>query len=408
MQEDKLTLAQKPQKLTKKLLENLFTAGKRYEVRDTEVAGFLVRISANGDKSFYLKYRFGKGRTAPTRRYHIGTFPTTTVEQARTIAKEKIALVVQGHDPVEDVRGNKAAPRIDEAMGLFFEEHGHKIKASTLKWYGLLASKDILPAIGKKKVVEVSHRHIAALHTAMKHTPYKANRCIALLSKFFSWAELRGYRERNTSPVVGIEKYKEQKRTQSMQREELEALGSAFVTMEAANSIDPIIAAALKTLIFTGARCNEVLTMKWAYIDYAKGIAHLPDSKTGEKNIHLPPPAMVILNALPRVNEYCFYGRGGKGHIVNIKDTWKRLLSSAGLTGWRIHDLRHAFASYAVSSGKSLPVVGAMLGHSQPSTTQRYAHLQENPVATAAADTAAALLADFTGGKVLPFKKVGG
>lgn len=139
-----------------------------------------------------------------------------------------------------------------------------------------------------------------------------------------------------------------------------------------------------------------------------KGLANLADSKTGAKVLYLPPPALALLESLPRVNEYCFPGRRGAGHIVNVKDTWRRLLETAGLSGWRIHDLRHAYASYAASSGKSLPVIGAILGHSQPATTQRYAHLADNPVAVAAAETAAQIQKDFTGGKVLPFKKAAG
>ena len=90
---------------------------------------------------------------------------------------------------------------------------------------------------------------------------------------------------------------------------------------------------------------------------------------------------------------------------MNVKDTWRRLLDTARLTGWRIHDLRHAYASYAACSGKSLPVIGAILGHTQAATTARYAHLADNPVAIAAAETAAQIQKDFSGGKVLPFKK---
>ena len=169
---------------------------------------------------------------------------------------------------------------------------------------------------------------------------------------------------------------------------------------------DPTIASALKVMLFTGARCTEVLTLKWAYIDADRGIANLPDLKTGAKALHLPPPAQAVLASLPRISEYCFPGSGRTGHIVNVKDTWLRLLDTARLTGWRIHDLRHAYASYAACSGKSLPVIGAILGHTQAATTARYAHLADNPVAMAA-ETAAQIQKDFSGGKVLPFQKAG-
>lgn len=115
-----------------------------------------------------------------------------------------------------------------------------------------------------------------------------------------------------------------------------------------------------------------------------------------------------VLLSLPRVNEYCFPGRHDRGHIVNLKDPWQRILAAAGLSGWRIHDLRHAFASYAVNSGQTLPVIGKMLGHTQAATTARYAHLAENPVAAAAESTARAIQKDLSGGKVLPFRKLAG
>jgi integrase len=239
----------------------------------------------------------------------------------------------------------------------------------------------------------------------MKNVPYSANRTVEVLSKFFSWCETNGYREKGSNPTNGLQAYKEEKRLKFMGKEELEALGNGFAKLEAQRAIDPAIAAALKVLLFTGARCGEILTLKWAYLNLETGIASLPDFKTGAKVLHFPPQALLILEALPRVNEYCFPGRYGKGHIVNVKDTWKRVLAASGLEGWRIHDLRHAFASIAVSSGKSLPIIGKILGHTQTATTSRYAHLSDNPVASAVAETAAQIQKALSGGKILPFKK---
>lgn len=230
-----------------------------------------------------------------------------------------------------------------------------------------------------------------------------------MLSKFFGWCGKNGHRTQNDNPVSGIERYPEQKRMAFMGQAEIEALGRAFQSMEQNGYIDPetgkkvtfdpVIGAALKVLLLTGARCMEILSLKWEYIDKTRGIANLPDSKTGAKALRLPEPAMAILDSLPKISEYCFPGRRGTGHIVNIKDTWKRLLNTAGLSGWRIHDLRHAFASYAACSGKSLPVIGAILGHTQPATTARYAHIANNPVTQAAEETAAQIFRDLHTGR---------
>lgn len=395
-------------KLTKRTIEVLEPGEVRYEVRDDEVKGFILRVGISGDKAFYYVYRAGKGRGATLKRLHLGTFPTMTVEQGRALAKQKAALVALGEDPALKVKEDKAALTMKDALPLFFEQHGTKIKPSSLHAYQRLATQHVIPAMGKIKVEAVQHRQVASLHHAMRETPYQANRCAALLSKFFSWCEKNGYRERNSNPVQGLEKYEEHKRKAFMGKEELEALGKAFASMEEhgyvdaktgkVTQLDPVIAAALKVLLFTGARCGEVLTLKWEYIDTKRGLSNLPDSKTGAKTLHLPPPALAVLESLPRISEYCFPGKGKTGHIINIKDTWARLLDTAKLSGWRVHDLRHAFASYAVSSGKSLPVIGAILGHTQAGTTQRYAHLADNPVSAAAAETAAQIQKDLSGG----------
>ncbi|WP_374290367.1 tyrosine-type recombinase/integrase [Desulfovibrio desulfuricans] len=402
-------------KLTKRAVEGLQANGTRYEVRDDDLKGFVVRVGVTGERSFYFVYRAGKGRVAPLKRLRLGAFPTMTVEQAREIAKQKAAQVALGEDPAEQVKEGKTALTIKMAFAVFFEQHDTKIKASTSEAYHRIAEQYVIPNMGSLKVAAVQYRHVAALHCAMKETPYQANRAAALLSKFFGWCEKNGYRDRGSNPVAGLERYEEQKRKAFMGREELEALGNAFRVMESqgytdpetgkVTAFDPTIAAALKVMLFTGARCMEILTLKWAYIDPDRGIANLPDSKTGAKALHMPPPALAVLASLPRINEYCFPGRRGTGHIVNVKDTWRRLLDTARLTGWRIHDLRHAYASYAACSGKSLPVIGAILGHTQAATTARYAHLADNPVALAAAETAAQIQKDFSGGKVLPFKK---
>lgn len=179
---------------------------------------------------------------------------------------------------------------------------------------------------------------------------------------------------------------------------ELEAVGTSIASLEASGKISLQTAAFFKLLLFTGARLGEILSLKWEYIDLEHGLAHLPDSKTGAKILHLPTYAKHVLDALPREGEYCFCGTGRTGHIVEVKKPWKQILAAAQLSGWRVHDLRHAFASYAVNSGKSLPLIGKLLGHSQASTTQRYAHVADNPVSQATEDTAALIAQDMEQG----------
>lgn len=396
-------------RLTKRSVEGLEAADKRYEVRDDDLPGFLVRVGVTGEKSFYLMYRAGKGRSAAKRRLALGSFPAVTVEQARKLAREKLALVTMGADPADALREEKATRSVASVFEQFLAEHVRaKLKPGTVRCYEQQAAAHILPALGKLKITEVSARQVSGLHHSLRQTPYQANRVLSTLSKFFNWCEMAGFRDRGTNPVFGVERFKESKRTIFMGKAEVEAIGATIARLEASGELSPIAAGVFKVLIFTGARCGEVTTLKWSYLDLEHGLAHLPDSKTGAKTIHLPAAARAVLASLPRINEYCFPGRHDKGHIVNTKAPWQRILAEAGLSGWRIHDLRHAFASYAANSGQSLPVIGKMLGHTQAATTARYAHLAENPVAAAAESTAQAIQKDLTGGKVIPFRKLAG
>lgn len=363
-------------KLTKKNVESLEPTGTRYEVRDDELIGFSIRVGATGEKSFYLTYRAGKGRAAPLKRLRIGTFPSMTVEQARQIVKQKLAQIAMGGDPAQEVKEGKNAPLFHEVIETFLQGHvDAKLKPATQHQYRTLAQNHLIPAFKKMKMADITYRHVAKLHHDLQNTPYLANRCAAVLSKFFDWCEKTGYRDRGTNPVRGLEKYREEKRLKFMESSELEAIGEGIAKLEKQDAIDPTIAAALKVMLLTGARCSEILTLKWEYFNESKEKALLPNSKTGAKVLPIPPTAWEVISALPRVNEYCFPGRWGRGHIINVKDTWKRICKAGGISGWRIHDLRHAFASYAANSGKSLPIIGKILGHSQASTTSRYAHL---------------------------------
>ena len=409
-------------KLTKTAVERLETTGKRYEVRDDEVPGFLVRVGVDGSKSFYLVYRAGKGRTAQKKRLHLGAYPKITVEQARRLATEKAASVTLGADPAAALREEKAALSIAEALDAFQKEYVAKLKPSTISFYEDIIKRHLKPAMGRVGTKKLGYSDIARLHTAMKEKPYMANRCIAVISVFLNWCELHGYRDKNSNPCKEIRLYKEQKRQEFMGATELAILGDTLERMERTwherqrtkekrtaedvDTITPLAAAAIRLLMFTGARRGEILGLKWTYIDLGQGIARLPDSKTGFKVLQLPAPAVAVLKELPQLSEYVFPSPSASGHMVNIKDAWGDVLKQSGLTGWRIHDLRHAFASMIVNSGASLPIVGKILGHTQASTTARYAHLEENPARKAAASKIAELSKKPVG-NVIRFPKTG-
>jgi integrase len=221
----------------------------------------------------------------------------------------------------------------------------------------------------------------------MRSTPGAANRVLALLSKMFNLAERWGLRPDHTNPCRHVERYVERKMERFLSPEELARLGAALAAAERGETEMPSAIAAVRLLAFTGARAGEVLGLRWEHVDLQSGCLRLPMSKTGRKVIHLNEPAIGVLAELAERktdNPWVIEGAKPGSPLVNIRKPWHRLREAAGLPDVRLHDLRHSFASVAVAGGLSLPVIGALLGHSQPATTARYAHLAADPLRAAA------------------------
>jgi integrase len=209
-------------------------------------------------------------------------------------------------------------------------------------------------------------------------------------------AEQWGLRPDGSNPCRHVEKFAERKRERFLSADELARLGEAL----AAYAGSPYVTAAIKLLVFTGARLGEVLGLQWQWIDFERGEARLPDSKTGAKTVHLPPPARAVLAELPQVegNPHVIVGGVAGEALVNLEKPWRAIRREAGLEDVRLHDLRHAFASVAAASGMGLPIIGKMLGHTQAATTNRYAHLASDPVKAAAAVVAGKIAAAMSAG----------
>lgn len=218
----------------------------------------------------------------------------------------------------------------------------------------------------------------------------------------FTFAERQGERPDGSNPCRHVERFPQQRRERFLCAEELARLGDTLASYKGS----PYHPATIKLLVFTGARLSEVLGLRWDWVSLERGEARLPDSKTGAKTIHLPPPALEVLSGLPRI-EGNPYVLGGRRSTTFIEKPWRAIRVAAGLDDVRLHDLRHAFASVAASAGMGLPIIGKMLGHTQAQTTQRYAHLASDPVKAAATAVAAKIAAAMKGtaeggGKVTP------
>ncbi len=378
-------------KFTKRNLDSIKPTGKRQVFFDDELPGLALRVSEIGRVSFYYNYRIGKGRTATKKWVHIGSYPSWTPENARQKVKELAAQVTLGVDPAKEAKAAKVALTVADVIQVFWLQHvSAKLKPSSQRLYSGIISKHIVPTLGTIKIKDVSHKDVARLHHDLREAPYMANRTAAVLSKFFNWCEKNGYRDKNNNPAEDLEKYKEHKRMEFLQIKDIQAIGQSLTALETLGQVSPMPAAALRLLLLTGARLDEILSLKWSYLDLDDNLANLPDSKTGFKVLHLPLPAVELLRSLPVFDsEYVFPSDSKSGHLTSLRKPWAAVCAYAKLSGWRLHDLRHAFASAAVNSGASLPMIGALLGHKNTSTTARYAHLAANPAHNIAEDTGA-------------------
>ena len=173
----------------------------------------------------------------------------------------------------------------------------------------------------------------------MSERPGTANRALPVLSVMVMMrqAELWELRPQGSNPCRNMRRYKRPAMERFLSAEELKRLG--FVLDHAD---DAQAAAAIRLLLFTGARSSEIIGLRWEWIRETRAV--LPDSKTGPKTIQLPPPARAVLHSLPRSGRYVFPNGRGDGPMSNFNYRWQRLRDLAGLDGVRIHDLRHSWA----------------------------------------------------------------
>ena len=370
-------------KLTKRIVEAAETRDKEYLIFDDELPGFGLRVMPSGKRSYVVQYRIG----TRVRRMSLGVSSVLKPEQARRQAFAILAAVKDGKDPAGERQAARQGTTVADLCRRFLEEHvAHRCKPITAREYRRVIELYIKPALGKRDLREVVRPDIARLHHDLWHTPYQANRSLALLSKMFNLAEMWGLRPDASNPCRHVKKYPEDKRERFLSPIELARLGEVLRRMEDEGIESPAAIAAVRLLILTGCRLNEIMTLKWAYVDFQAGALRLPDSKTGARVVHIGPPALAVLESIERRadNPYVIAGKKPGTHLTDLQHPWRRIRKRAGIDDVRIHDLRHSFASGAVALGESLPMIGKLLGHTQVQTTARYAHLAADPVKAAA------------------------
>ncbi len=333
-------------------------------VIDRDLPAFGFTVAKNGTKTFFVRAK----RPVGSPKTILGTAHDMTAAEAR---KKAVAALAAAETERE------TGPLFADFAKEFIRRQGHRWKPATRQANEYQLRRNILPFFGAMPVASIARADVRRWFDSMSATPGNANRTLPVLSVMMRQAELWNLRPQGSNPCRNVRRYKMVPRERFLSVEELKRLGSVLDRAE-----DTLAAAAIRLLLFTGARSSEITGLRWEWIRGARAV--LPDSKTGPKTIQLPPPARAVLDALPRDSEYVFPNAAGDAPMKNLGYRWLKLRDRAGLADVRIHDCRHTFASHAVMSGLDLYAVGRLLGHADLLSTERYAHLADAHVREAA------------------------
>jgi integrase len=401
-------------RLTKRAVEAIERAAIDVLVWDAELSGFGVKVTPRGARVYILQYsRRGRSRRCTIGRHGDGGL---TADQARREAEVLRGIIRNGGDPAAERTRQRAIPDMRGLAGRYMAEHATpKKKPRSADGDQRLINCHIVPLLGGRQVSDITRadlrrfmQEVAAGKTRLdQKTGLRgrrivrggrgaANRCLTLLSKMFALAEDWGYRSAASgNPCRMVERFDEaagRQRARFLSDAELGRLGEALAASEAADIRHRMPANIVRLLLMTGARMGEIVTLRREYLDLDRGLIRLLDSKTGAKAMVLSAPARQLLAELTHGgldSGYVFpaprpaRGAGDRSY-GGLKRFWDGVRKRAKLGDTRIHDLRHTHASVGVAGGFNLLLIGKLLGHSQASTTERYAHLADDPVRQAA------------------------
>jgi integrase len=208
-----------------------------------------------------------------------------------------------------------------------------------------------------------------------------ARSAITSLQACLNWAQ--NHNQIGANPADGVKKIAGAKRERFLSDAEAARLLSAITELQDTGAIAGVFADAFRLLLLTGGRKGEIAGLAWREVDLDRGVIKLGAArgKTGERTIMLSAPATALIAARPRDSAFVLPSPTDAGKpIVGLQKVWARVRARAQLPDLRLHDLRHSFASFAADDGASMAMIAKSLGHTQSRTTERYAHLGDDPV----------------------------
>jgi integrase len=341
----------------------------------------MLEVRSSGGKTFYLRYRDSRGRE---RQFKIGSARVLTVRQARNKARSILAGAVLGNDPQKE---RELLRKIPSLVRFVQETYLPFAKSAKRSWRTdeTVLRIHILPRLGRLALDQISSQQVAELLHHMREQQYASgttNRVLVLLRYMFNLAKKWGISGVSNNPAAELKTAPDVCSERFLTAEETHRLLKALDTDE-----NQTAAQSIKLLLLTGARRNEITRAKWEYIDWQKKTLLVPCSKSGRPRlIQLNSAALDLVRSLPREpgNDFIFPSPMTGRPCASLHFPWTRIRKRAGLTGFRLHDLRHSFASFLVNNGVSIYVVQGLLGHANVRATQRYAHLANETLSDAA------------------------
>lgn len=359
-------------------------------VWDRRLAGFGVRVYPSGTKVYVAQARGPNG----SRRVSVGRHGLLRTVEARKAAARAIAGIVEGEQPRG---GGRGGPTVAQAAQRYLSEYAvPRCKPRTVQMRDSVIRLHILPALGRMRLTAVRPEHALALHHGLSSTPTQANIVAITLSQIFRQAQLWGLLPPGTDPCAQVKLYRQRRRERFLTGVEVERLGRVLKEEQAHGRTWPSAIEAIRLLMLTGCRKNEILSLRCTDVDLNGRELRLRDSKTGPRVVPLSPAAVSLLERVIQSaeGEWVMPGRKPGTHLKRLGNAWRRLRVRADLQDVRLHDLRHSFASTALAVGESLPTIAKLLGHRRIQSTARYAHLQRSAVREAAERVAISLAKD--------------
>ncbi|WP_287137916.1 site-specific integrase [Mesorhizobium sp.] len=386
---------------------------------DEDLAGFGFYRTPGNIGTFFAEFRPIAGGSK--KRLKLGRIGTLKANEAREAARRAIANAALGKDLAKDRTDERASVTVKTLVSKYIEEYvAANKKPSSAEFYRIMLRKHIDPRLGTTKATALTRIDVQRAHAAMsKIARISANRSMKLLSAAYGWGGKNGYVPEGMNPASGVDLNKEEGRERFLTADEMMRLGDAMREAETVGlevkagdakhapkgqrvKMHPAVTGAVRLIMLTGCRLREILHLRWSEVDIDRGLAFLPDSKTGKKTVLLSAAAVAVLREMPRIGRYVVAGDSAgtenEKPRSDLKRPWAAICKRAHLEGLHLHDLRHSFASVGAWSGLGLPVIGKLLGHADSKTTQRYAHIADD-AARRGADVIANQIADAIGGR---------